>query len=182
MSDASNLGRRIAVVGPVCSGKSTLAALLAERLGMPFVELDALFWLPDWTESDDETFGAKVAEATAGDEWAVAGSYNRISERLIWPRTETAIWLDFSLPLVLRRLLVRSWRRWRNKELLWGTSFWSQFYRRNALLFGAMRFQRGGRRRWVRRMADPGWSHVNFVRLRSPAELERWLAKAVPAA
>ena len=43
MSDADNLGRRIAVVGPMCSGKSTLAALLAERLGMPFVELDALF-------------------------------------------------------------------------------------------------------------------------------------------
>ena len=49
-----------------------------------------------------------MAEATAGDEWAVAGSYSRISERLIWPRTETMIWLDYSLPLLLRRGIVRS--------------------------------------------------------------------------
>jgi len=58
---------------------------LAERLDLPFVELDALFWLPDWVESDDGTFGAKVTEATAGEGWVVAGNYRRISENAVWP-------------------------------------------------------------------------------------------------
>lgn len=82
-STAPPIGRRIVVVGPTCSGKSTLAATLAKRLDVPFVELDALFWRPGWEESDDATFSAKMAEATAGDGWAVAGGYRRFSERLL---------------------------------------------------------------------------------------------------
>jgi hypothetical protein len=60
MPNSSQLGSRIVVVGPVCSGKSTLAATLAQRLDIPFVEFDGLFWLPNWVESDDEAFGVKV--------------------------------------------------------------------------------------------------------------------------
>ncbi len=36
MSDSIPIGRRIVVVGPTCSGKSTIAATLAERLDMPW--------------------------------------------------------------------------------------------------------------------------------------------------
>ncbi len=180
MPDSRPLGTRIVVVGSTGSGKSTLAAALAERLELPFVELDALFWLAGWVEPDDETFGAKVAEATAGDRWVVAGSYRRVSERVVWPRAETMVWLDFPLPLVLRRLLVRSWRRWRKKELLWGTSFWSQFYRRSALLLFAIRTHRSTRRRWLEMMAAPEWSHLNFVHHHTPGETARWLARTVP--
>jgi adenylate kinase family enzyme len=177
------VGTRIVVVGPTCSGKSTLAATLAERLDVPFVELDALFWLPDWVESDDETFGARVEEATAGETWAVAGSYRRVSEHAIWPRAETMIWLDFPLPLVLRRVLVRSWRRWRSGELLWGTNyerFWTQLFSRDSLLLFAVRNHRRNRRRWIEMMADPRWAHVNFVQLRGPAETAGWLARTAP--
>jgi hypothetical protein len=36
---------RINIVGIGCAGKSTLARALAARLGVPHVELDALFWV-----------------------------------------------------------------------------------------------------------------------------------------
>ncbi|HJM75725.1 MAG TPA: hypothetical protein QGI71_07695 [Dehalococcoidia bacterium] len=107
------IGRRIVVAGGTSSGKSTLAETLAERLDIPFVELDALFWQPNWVEIDDETFSEKMTAGTAGDAWVVAGSYRRFSERVTWPRAETMIWLDYSLPLPLRRGIVRAWRRWR---------------------------------------------------------------------
>jgi ABC-type bacteriocin/lantibiotic exporter with double-glycine peptidase domain len=43
------VGQRIHVIGNSCSGKSTLAGQLARTLEVPFVELDALNWLPNWT-------------------------------------------------------------------------------------------------------------------------------------
>lgn len=40
---------RILVVGTSGAGKSRLAGQLAAALGVPHVELDALYWGPDWT-------------------------------------------------------------------------------------------------------------------------------------
>ena len=40
--------RRIVVIGNTCAGKSTLAAGLAKKLSVPFVDLDALYWEPNW--------------------------------------------------------------------------------------------------------------------------------------
>ena len=57
--------QRINVVGMSCSGKTTLARAIAERLGVPHVELDALYWERDWTPASDETFRARVATAVA---------------------------------------------------------------------------------------------------------------------
>jgi adenylate kinase family enzyme len=184
---SNTIGRRIVVVGSTGSGKSTLAATLAERLHAPFVELDAIFWQPDWVESDDETFRGRVAEATAGHEWVVAGNYRRISSQLIWPRAETMIWLDYQLPLLLTRILVRSWRRWRSRELLWGTNretFWKHLKLWNtedSLLAWAVMNHRRRRRFYTAASRAPEWSHIAFVRHRSPRETERWLAETFAA-
>lgn len=89
------------------------------------------------------------------------------------------VWLDFRLPLVLRRVLARSWRRWRDNELLWGTNherFWQQLYHRDSLLYYATKTHRASRRRWLGMIADPRWAQLDFVQLRGPHETERWLA------
>jgi hypothetical protein len=83
------LGERIVVVGASCSGKPTLGEQLSEALGLPFVELDALFWEPIWTEPDDEVFRARIREATSGDQWVVAGNYLRHTMQPVWPWTQT---------------------------------------------------------------------------------------------
>jgi len=44
---------RTVVVGSSCAGKTTFAAALSARLGVPHVQLDALHWLPDWVERED---------------------------------------------------------------------------------------------------------------------------------
>jgi adenylate kinase family enzyme len=38
--------KRVLILGPGASGKSTLAASLAEITGLPVIELDKIFWKP----------------------------------------------------------------------------------------------------------------------------------------
>ena len=151
-------------------------------LGVPFVELDALFWKPGWVESSDEEFMPKVAEATAGDGWVVAGGYHRQTTPVTWPRAETAVWLDFPRPLVAWRILRRSWVRWRRGDVLWGTNrerFWPQlkvWSEKDSLLAFTWRRYHPVRARYEAAMADPTYGHIRFVRLRSQREVDAWLA------
>ena len=69
------IGQRIHVIGNSASGKSTLAASLAESLDAAFVELDALNWLPGWVglnETNPDEFERRIREATMGERWVVA--------------------------------------------------------------------------------------------------------------
>jgi len=175
------LGRRIHVTGNSCAGKSTLGARLAERLSLPFVELDALNWEPGWVglhEADPEELTRRIEDATAGDEWVVAGSYSRFSKPLLWPRLETAIWLDLPRLTLARRALVRSWRRWRSKELLWRTNrekFFPQlkiWSKRDSLIPWIIGQHEEKRHFMIEGMADPRWEHIRFIRLRSSREIE----------
>jgi len=175
----SPIGTRIIVTGSTSSGKSTLAERLARLLDVPFVELDALNWEPNWydvSKQDPAEFERRILEATAGDGWVVAGSYSRFSKPLLHPRAETIVWLDLPLPLILRRVVTRSWRRWRTKELLWGTNyenFWShlKLWSTDSLIYWAVANHRKKRRNSIASMADPTDAHIRWIRLTSPREV-----------
>jgi hypothetical protein len=47
---------------------------------MSVVELDALFWGPDWTPVANEVFRSRVVEALAADRWGVDGGYSQVRE------------------------------------------------------------------------------------------------------
>ncbi|MEO8540112.1 MAG: hypothetical protein ABI577_10270 [bacterium] len=180
-------GQRIQVVGPSCAGKSTLAGELSERFELEFLELDALFWKPNWTEPPAEEFAETLRRVSAGGRWVMAGNYFRHTSELLWEEIETVIWLDFPLRIVLPRIVKRAWRRYRNNELLWGTNrerFWPMWklWSKNSLLGYTMsRHQQYGERiRGAQR--DPRFAHIQWVRIQGPKEVERWLAGLPPAA
>ena len=188
----SPLGQRVHVIGNSCAGKSTLAMRLASRLDVPFVELDALNWQPGWVglhATDPQELERRISEATSGDGWVVAGSYTAFSQRAFWPRVQTVVWLDLPLPQLVWRVLGRSWRRWRTKELLWGTNrerFWPQLMvwrKEESLLWWIVTQHRRKQREMIAAMADPRWSHIRFVRLTSSNEVEAFTdaVEKVPA-
>ena len=85
---------KIAVLGTSGSGKTTVARELARGLGLPHVELDALFHGPGWTEPPIEEFRRRVAAATDGSGWVVDGNYESSLGDLVLERADTVVWLD----------------------------------------------------------------------------------------
>ena len=173
------------MIGNSATGKSTLAKRLALALDADFVELDALNWLPDWVglnDTDPDELERRFEHATRGDAWVVAGSYTRFAQRTFWRRLDTVVWLDLPVPLLVWRVLRRSWRRWRTKELLWGTNierFWPHlalWRGDDSLVYWVISAQRGKRKGMRAAMADPRWAHIRFIRLASVDEIETFAA------
>ena len=171
--------RRVSVVGGSCSGKTTFARDLAGILGVPFVELDALNWRANWTMSDVETFQADVRAATSGDGWVVDGNYGgRGATGIVWPRADTVVWLDLPLPLTLGRMWRRTTGRIKRGEPLWGgnrETIRNTFLSRESLFVWAVKTHWRRRRILRAAMSRPDLAHLEFHRLRSPAEVRRWL-------
>lgn len=90
----AEIGQRILVVGDSNTGKSTLAARLASELGIAFVELDALYGLPDWQERSTDDFRNQLREhLSVTGSWVAAGNFSSHSH-VHWPLADTMIWLD----------------------------------------------------------------------------------------
>ncbi len=56
---------KINVIGTSGSGKSTFSCALAQKLAIPYIELDSLFWKPSWSGSSDAEFFEKTERFTS---------------------------------------------------------------------------------------------------------------------
>jgi adenylate kinase family enzyme len=101
------------IIGAPGSGKSTLARAVGNRLGLPVVHFDHIFWTPDWVErpkADQETLARQIE---AQKMWVCEGNFSRTWDSRA-ARADLVVWLD--LPMVLRfwRVLKR-WGQWRGR-------------------------------------------------------------------
>ena len=172
--------RRVAVLASASgSGKTTFARTLSERLGVPFVELDALNHVgPDWNEATPEQLRAKVAPIVATDSWVIDGAYRGKLGDLVVERADVVVWLDLPMRVWLPRLVRRTLSRVIRREELWGgnrETMRNVLFGRDSLL--VFSFRNYGRRR---RLYPTQLARFNLVRLRSPAEVERFLRSVAP--
>ena len=86
---------RILIIGCSGSGKSTLARALREKLGLPLVHLDQLWWKKGWKNVTREEFDSRLALALNMDQWIIDGNYSRTMEIRL-EKCDTIIYLDFS--------------------------------------------------------------------------------------
>lgn len=87
-----------------------MAARLAARMDVPFIDLDALHWEAGWVKAQPEVFRERVRRAIEPDGWVMAGGYLALQQDVSWPVAGTVIWLELPLPLLVRRILSRSWQ------------------------------------------------------------------------
>ncbi|MBO5079031.1 MAG: DNA topology modulation protein [Oscillospiraceae bacterium] len=87
--------QRIVIIGCGGAGKSTLSRQLGEKLNIPVVHLDKLFWKPGWMEMPKDEFDILHDQEISKDQWIIDGNFNRtMPERIA--RCDTVIYLDFS--------------------------------------------------------------------------------------
>lgn len=168
--------RRFSIVATAsCSGKTTLGRELARRLEVPFVELDALHHGPNWTEATAEELRARVEPVVAENGWVIDGGYWGKIGDLVLRNADVVVWLDLPVRVWLPRLIRRTVRRVARREELWNgnrESVRNVFFSRNSLIWYALRNHPRHRRVYPDRLAP-----YDLVHLRTPKEVERWLAR-----
>ncbi|HEX6988301.1 MAG TPA: adenylate kinase [Bacillota bacterium] len=176
-------GRRILVIGTSGSGKTTMAARLSHLLGCRHIELDALYWGPQWTHPPLDDFRRRVTEAIGPDRWVVDGNYSMVRD-ILWRRADTIVWLDFTLPVIMGRLLRRTLRRVLSREELWNGNRQELFelFTRNSILWWALTTYRRRRREYPELFRRPEYRHLRVIRLRSPRAAASWLREVAAAA
>ena len=90
--------KRIAVIGPVGAGKSSLAAELGRRLGVRVLHLDTLFWKPGWVPTPLDEWEAVQRRELAAAEWIADAQYDDILPEWV-EEADTVVFLDVP-PLV----------------------------------------------------------------------------------
>lgn len=173
---------RINVIGTSGSGKSTFARRLAGILDLPYVEMDRLYWGPNWSEPSDAEFLPRVETATAADRWVLDGNYSRTTP-IKWRRVQLVVWLDLSFPRTVSRVIGRCLRRsWSGTELWPGTgnveTLAKSFLSRDSIILWAITSYRRNRARYGRLFTSGEYPAVHFIRLRSPQAVTEFLRTA----
>jgi adenylate kinase family enzyme len=167
---------KFVIKGTSGAGKTTVGRALAERLGLPYIELDGLYHGPNWSEPTPELFRSRVRQvmdaAPAG--WVIDGNYDSRLDGLVVNEAETIVWLDLPLLVKLRRLWDRTTYRIRFQPELWNgnrETWRGAFTGRDAIFNSMVRSHVRHRREWPLRFAQD----QRLVRLRSDTEVQRWL-------
>lgn len=105
----AELGRRICILGPSNSGKSTLAAAIARKRDLPAIHLDQFYHRPDtdWQPRPTAEFVALHDAAIVGDRWVMDGNYSQCMPQRL-RRATGVILLDISVPASLLRYFRRT--------------------------------------------------------------------------
>lgn len=168
---------RFVVLGMSGAGKSSLARALAIRLRAPHVELDELFWGPEWTPKPAATFRELTRAAVSAPTWVVDGNYSSVRD-IVWPRADVAVWLNFPLWLVLWRVFWRTAHRLRTREALWHgnrESFRRTFSSRESILWWVVTAHAKRRREFSLLRNSRQFPNLKWVEIRWPRQAEAFI-------
>ncbi|HEY9673224.1 MAG TPA: hypothetical protein V6D11_17405 [Waterburya sp.] len=177
MSQVSNYGQRISVVGSSGSGKTTLARQISQRLTIPHVELDALYHEPNWAQAPTDVFRKRVEQSLSSDRWVVDGNYSQVRD-IVWSRADTVVWLDYPLPVIMGRVVRRTLRRVVLQEELWNGNreTWQTTFSRDSIILWVLTTYHKRRKEYPMLLTQSEYTHLEVVHLRSPKVTGAWLA------
>ena len=103
---------RIVIIGCGGAGKSTLARQLGEKLNLPVVHLDQIWWAPgSWQHISREEFDAQVKAEMENPQWILDGNFNRTLEPRL-EKCDTVIYLDMPRLVCLTSWIGRVIKNW----------------------------------------------------------------------
>ncbi len=169
---------KINVVGTTASGKSTFGRSLAKVINVPFIEMDMVFWGPNWSEPSDQEFFKKLEVALSAPSWVLDGNYSR-STHIKWKEVDTVIWLDYSFLKTIYQSISRAIKRAYCKTELWpNTGNYESFGRmfsRDSIIWWCVKNYTNNRKRYMQIISNPEFAHIQFIHLRNPKEAEEYI-------
>jgi len=169
---------RINIIGTSGSGKTTFGKALAEIIEHPFIEMDSIFWGPDWYHPKDEEFFPRLKKILEGENWVLDGNYTR-TKALKWERTQAVIWLNFSFPRTVYQAIDRAVSRLFSQEELWpGTGNrenLKMLLSRDSIVWWTISSYHRHHKRNTGYMEDGKFPHIKFHCIRSPRQARKFL-------
>ncbi|HXD68185.1 MAG TPA: shikimate kinase [Solirubrobacteraceae bacterium] len=168
--------RVVVIASASGNGKTTMGRALAERMGVPFIELDALVHGPDWTETPNDVLAERLAPVLASEGWVIDNVYRRKLGNLVLEAADVVVWLDLPIRVWLPRLVRRTGRRLVGREQIWNgnrESLRTAVWGRDSLFGHALRMHFARRREWPAQL-----SAYPVIRLRTTAGVQAFLTGA----
>ncbi|HLX28148.1 MAG TPA: toxin [Casimicrobiaceae bacterium] len=168
---------RIVVIGSSCAGKTTFARTLAALFECPAIQLDELYWGPNWNARSPDEFAKLTDAATSGHRWVVDGNYSVIRD-LVWPRATAIVWLNIGFCTVLVRALRRTLMRSATGQLLYAGNRESPrraFFSRDSILLWVVTTYHDRRRRFSALRANSTYPAAEWVELRNAGDAAAFL-------
>ncbi|MFH8250871.1 toxin [Microbacterium sp. B2969] len=155
----------------------------AERLALPRLELDAVFWDADWTlrDLDEAQDIVRAFVAAHPDGWVIDGNWLSRLDGQLEPGApagpDVVVWLDHPRAVVMRRIVSRTLRRGILRQELWHgnrerPSTWIRLDPDQNIMLWTWTQHAESRRTWLAR-ADEGWP---VLRLSGQRDVDAWLA------
>jgi adenylate kinase family enzyme len=166
--------QRALVAGTSGAGKTTLAGAIGRVLGIPHVEIDALFHGPAWTPRPE--FEADVLAFSSGPSWVTEWQYD-VVRPLLLDRADLLVWLDLPRGQVLRQVTRRTLRRRVRRVELWNGNLEPPLLTFFTDPEHIVRWAWTTHGRTGPRVAEAGRTkpELTVVRLRSRSDVRRWL-------
>lgn len=173
--------KRILVAGSTGAGKTRLGRALAGRTAIPFHEMDALaFGGPGWREN--QHLAEDVSRISFGPCW-IFDSYGYPQVRdLLWSRADTIVWLDYTRPVVMRRVLRRSAARTLFRRRIFGGNVETvaSWFSADHPAWWAWAQYAGRRTEIASRCTSARFAPLDVIRLSTPRAARKWLGTIQP--
>jgi hypothetical protein len=168
--------QRILIIGASGSGKSTLARRISDRLGLPYFASDPFYWEAGWRPTAQERVLEQLRGVLKHESWVLDGNFDD-QRALLWTRAECIVWLDYPLPIVLSRVIIRNLGWAISGEVIWAGNRMS-LQRAVSGIRHSLRSVPG------KRAVYPGYiaalKGVDVYHFRAARQTEAWLASLKP--
>ena len=162
---------RIIVIGCGGAGKSTLARQMGEKLGLPVVHLDQIWWSPgNWNHISEEDFDRRILEEMEKPQWILDGNFNRTLQ-LRLEKCDAVVYLDLPRLVCLFRWIGRVIKNWghHRADMAEGCKEWFDL----EFAVWIWRFNRKNRKRYYQLLGELEGKAVYI--LRSPRAVKKFL-------
>jgi adenylate kinase family enzyme len=164
---------RIAVAGASGAGKTTLAKRLAAAHDLRRIELDALYYGPNWTPKPNIALSARAA--LSAPRWVTEWQYDEVIP-ILAERADLVIWLDYPVALTATSVVLRTVLRRLHHEVLWAGnregSLLSALWNPHHILRYAWS---GGGKRLRASLAPALTGRPEVWRFTRPADVSEWI-------